>query len=193
MNSNRPYFIAAGILTGVFLLGYLAGISSYRPIKEALTKYEMTQQVGPQDFLNSIKINIKKNLNLTEEQEPKVDAILDNMVRRIQQTQGGFFRQNESIQFEAMDEMMEILDETQRDELQKKRDRIEASPRGRPPGGGFGRPPGGGPPPGGRPPMGSGPPPWGQGPPPGGRPQGGPQGFGEPTPQGQVTVDEQPE
>jgi Fe-S cluster assembly ATPase SufC len=117
VNSSRPSFIAAGILTGVFLLGYLAGISSYRRIKETLTKYEMTQQVGPQDFLNSIKINIKKDLNLTEEQESKVDAIQDNMVRRIQQTQGGFFRQNESIQFKAMDEMMKILDETQRDEL----------------------------------------------------------------------------
>jgi len=186
VSSKRPYFIAAGILTGVFLLGYLAGISSYRPIKEALTKYEMTQQVRPQDFLDSMKVNIKKGLNLTEDQEPKVDAILDNMIRRIQQLQGGFFRQNEGIQFEAMDAIMEILDETQKAELQKKRDRIEASPRGRPPGGGFGPPPGGGPPQGGRPPMGGGPPPWGQGPPPGGRPQGGPGGMGGPPPQGQV-------
>jgi len=152
-----------------------------------LTKYEMTQQVGPQNFLDSMRINIKKNLNLTEDQEPKVDAILDNMIRRIQQVQGGFFRQNESIQFEAMDEMMEILDETQQAELQRKRERIEASPRGRPPGGGgFGPPPGGGPGPGGRPPMGGGPPPWGQGPPPGGRPQGGPGGMGGPPPQGQT-------
>jgi len=87
----------------------------------------------------------------------------------------------------AMDEMMEILDETQQSELQKKRERIEASPRGRPPGGGgFGPPPGGGPGPGGRPPMGGGPPPWGQGPPPGGRPQGGPGGMGGPPPQGQT-------
>ena len=162
-------------------------MTSRSPVHRLLTKYEMTQKIGPQNFLDSMRINIKKNLNLTEDQEPKVDAILDNMIRRIQQVQGGFFRQNESIQFEAMDEMMEILDETQQSELQKKRERIEASPRGRPPGGGgFGPPPGGGPGPGGRPPMGGGPPPWGQGPPPGGRPQGGPGGMGGPPPQGQT-------
>jgi hypothetical protein len=164
VKNKRPYLIVSVILLSVFILGFLAGFSSHRPIKEALTKQEMVERVGPSDFLDSMKRKITQNLNLTEVQQIFVEEEIHIMTERIQEAQREFHPKMNQFQLDTIDSIMEILDEDQRAMMQLRRDSVARSPRFPMGGQGFG------PPAGGRPPIGSGPPPWGGGPPTGGRP-----------------------
>ncbi|MBT5926628.1 MAG: hypothetical protein HOH33_08430, partial [Verrucomicrobia bacterium] len=114
MKNKRPYLIVSVILLSVFILGFLAGFSSHRPIKEALTKQEMVERVGPSDFLDSMKRKITQNLNLTEVQQIFVEEEIHIMTERIQEAQREFHPKMNQFQLDTIDSIMEILDEDQR-------------------------------------------------------------------------------
>jgi hypothetical protein len=170
VKTKYPYIIVSLILIAVFSLGFLAGFSGHRPIKEALTKQEMVDQVGPEDFLDSMREKLTGDLSLTDEQKPKIDEILLRMQELIHEAQRDFHPKVERIQINAIDEMVDFLDEDQKSKMERKREFLSSSPRLQQMRRGFGPPPGGGPPR-----RGGGPPPWGNGPPPRGwQGQGGP-------------------
>lgn len=160
MKKKHPYLIVSVILVAVFILGFLAGFSAHRPIKEVLTKSEMVDRVGPGDFLDSMRQKLTRNLDLSEVQQIFVEEELRIMTEKVQEAQREFHPKMDQFQLETIDSIMEILDEDQREMMRQRRESVARSPRNPMRGQGFG------PPPGGRPPIGSGPPLRGGGPPP---------------------------
>ena len=182
MRNNQQAWIVAVILIGVFTLGFLAGISASRPLKQVFPKRSVAENPNPEEFIQNFQKQISADLTLTESQAKAVEEEVREMSQRIRSIQRNFIPQITKALLESIDKIMPLLDEEQKQQLQRRRDGIENSRPMRTIGLGTGGPGGrGGPPPRGRggnppwgdgpPPWGDGPPPWGDGPPPGGRNQ----------------------
>ncbi|MDA7645627.1 hypothetical protein N8642_04630 [bacterium] len=173
MKLNRQTWILAAILSGVFLLGFLSGVTSSRPLKKIFPLRSTAENPIPEEFVQSFSSRMTQHLNLTEDQKGPVDEIIREMSQQFRTAQRAFIPQMTRILTEHLDKILPLLDEEQKATLERRREGIvNRSPLGRVgqasyPGGG---PPNGtgrpewrnGPPPGGRPPRDSGPPPWAQ-------------------------------
>ena len=169
MKLNRQTWILAAILSGVFLLGFLSGVTSSRPLKKIFPLRSTAENPIPEEFVQSFSSRMTQHLNLTEDQKGPVDEIIREMSQQFRTAQRAFIPQMTRILTEHLDKILPLLDEEQKATLERRREGIvNRSPLGR-----VGQPPF----PGGGPPNGRGRPEWGNGPPPGGRP---PRGSGPP-------------
>ena len=185
MKINRQIWILVSVLTGLFLAGFLTGLTLSRPIKEIFPKRAPADDPLPEDFIRNFSDRMTENLNLREDQIEPVEEKVREMTRRIRAVQKEFIPQINRALLDAIDEILPLLDPDQKEHLTRRRDGIANSPHmyfnpgGPPANGGFGPPNGtqrgpqnnnfqpGDPPWGsGAPPWGDGPPPWGDGPPP---------------------------
>ena len=171
MKIDRQTWILAAILSGVFLLGFLAGVTSSRPLKEVFPMRSTAENPIPEEFVQSFSSRMTEHLNLTEDQKGPIEEIIREMSSQIRTAQRSFIPEMSRILSGHIDQMLPLLNEEQRATLERRREGIvNRSPLGRVgqapfPGGG---PPNGagrpewrnGTPPDGRPPRGSGPPPW---------------------------------
>jgi hypothetical protein len=156
---NRQTWILAAILSGVFLLGFLSGVTSSRPLKKIFPMRSTPENPIPEEFVQSFSSRMTQHLNLSEDQKEPVEAIIREMSLQIRTAQRSFIPEMTRILSEHIDKMLPLLNEEQKAALERRRDGIvNRSPLGQ-----VGQAPfPGGPPPGGRPPRGSGPPPWAQ-------------------------------
>ena len=176
MKISRQTWILAAILSGVFLLGFLSGVTSSRPLKKIIPARSPVEAPEPEEFVQSFSSRMTEHLNLTEDQRAPVDEIIREMSVEIRTAQRSFIPEMTRILSEHIDKMLPLLTEDQQAILRRQREGIvNNSPLGR-----VGQAPfsGGRPP---RPPNGRGRPEWGNGGPPGG-PTGGrpPWGSGPP-------------
>ncbi len=179
MRIKRQKWIVAAILTGVLALGFLAGISASRPLKEVFPKRSAVEDPNPEEFVLSFQRRLSSDLTLTDAQKPAVEEEIRKMTQRIRSIQRNFIPQITQAMLDSIDEIMPLLDEEQQRQLERRKDGIRNSLPMRTLGlgrNGPGRPngPPRGPGEGGRRPWGDGPPPWvrnqDQGTPPDGRP-----------------------
>lgn len=162
MKQARQIGILVAILTAIFALGFLAGISSARPLK-AVFPSRSAENPHPEEFVQNFAARMTQHLNLTPEQQPEVEALIQEMSEQIRDLQRSFIPEINQALMQTIDKILPLLNEEQKTILQRHRTGIANSQQinniGRPvPVGPTNRrPPRGGPPP-----WGSGPPPWAQ-------------------------------
>ena len=186
MKINRQFWILVSVLTGLFLAGFLTGLTLSRPIKEIFPKRAPADDPLPEDFIRNFSDRMTENLNLREDQIEPVEEKVREMTRRILAVQKEFIPQINRALLDTIDEILPLLDPDQKEHLTRRREGIANSPRmdfnpgGGPVNSGFGPQdgefqrgpqnnnfqPGRAPWGNGAPPWGDGPPPWGDGPPP---------------------------
>ncbi len=144
VKTSRQTWIAIGILAGVFLFGFLAGISSARPLKTVIPARSAAEDPKPEEFVQSFSSRMTESLNLSPEQEIEVEKHIRAMAEEIRSHQRSFIPKMTGAVTNAVDKILPLLDEQQQERLKRYRQAtIERSPVrsiGRPPGPGFSPP-----------------------------------------------------
>jgi hypothetical protein len=164
VKKSRSIGIAILLLTAVFCLGFLAGVTGSRPLKKVFPTRPPAEDPHPEEFVQNFSARMTQHLDLTDDQSREVEEHLRKMAEEIRTIQRSFIPQITGALTNTIDEILPLLNEEQQAILKRqRRGIIENSPLNR-----VGRPPF-------APPQGGGPN-WGGGRPPGGQPnwQGGP-------------------
>jgi len=144
MTKNRQTWLAIGILAGVFLLGFLAGISSARPLKTVIPARSGAEDPKPEEFVRVFSSRMTQSLNLSEAQELEVEKHIRTMAEEIRNLQRSFIPKITGSVTNAVDKILPLLNEEQQERLKRYRqatiDRSPVQTIGQPPGQGF-RPP----------------------------------------------------
>lgn len=165
MKLLNQHWIAATILVAVFTLGFLAGISSARPLKAVFPTRSAAHDPQPEEFVEVFTSRLTSELELTAEQVPLVEAQLRDMATEIRNIQRSFIPRITGSLTNAIDKILPLLNEEQQATLKRRQESvINNSPISRigafRPSNGIGNGNGNGPPrgrfgpPGGRPPNG---------------------------------------
>ena len=124
MKPLKQHWIAAIILVAVFTLGFLAGISSARPLKAVFPARATAHDPQPEEFVEVFTSRLTRELNLTDEQIPLVKEQLRDMATDIRNVQRSFIPRITGSLTNAIDKILPLLSEEQQTILKRRRNEV---------------------------------------------------------------------
>lgn len=125
MTRTKQIWLAAGILSGVFTTGFLAGISSARPLQQVFPTRTLAKAPQAEDFVQRFSYRLTEHLELTAEQKPKVNEQIRLMADEVRTIQGSLIPQITGSLTNAIDRILPLLNKEQQRILENRRQSIQ--------------------------------------------------------------------